>query len=95
MDKNADERIMVKLTASDQFVIFRTFTRNRKRSRDFYVSREELLSLRTRGFLITRDSSFAVFQTDEGNDALKIDFGCTDFVNLNADQSRQDRRSIP
>lgn len=69
-----DERIMIKLTASGEFILFQTITRNKKRSRQFYVYRDKLLSLRTHGFYIARDTSFAVFQADEEHDELRISF---------------------
>ena len=72
--KIMDDRIMVKLTASDQFIIFQTITRKQSKSRRFYVSRDDLLSLRTRGYLTARDGSFAVFYADEDADELRISF---------------------
>lgn len=75
-----DERIMVKLTASDQFIVFHTITREHGRSRSFYVSRDDLLSLRTKGYFAASDGSFAVFYADEATDALRISFYWLDFT---------------
>lgn len=69
-----DERIMVKLTANEQFIEFQTILRNGSKSRNFYVSRDELLLLRTQNRLYARDGSFAAFRTDRAADALHIDF---------------------
>ena len=71
---------MVKLTASDQFIVFHTITRNRSRSRSFYVSREDLLSLRTKGYFAASDGSFAVFHADEDADALHVSFYWLNFT---------------
>ena len=75
-----EDRIMVKLTASDQFIIFQTITRKQSKSRRFYVSRDDLLSLRSRGYFAASDGSFAVFHADQDADELRISFYWLNFT---------------
>lgn len=68
------ESIMVKLKASDDFIIFRVVVRDRYKRKEFYIRRDELLSLREEEYLSAFDGNFAVFRADEKRDELDIRF---------------------
>ena len=67
------DRIMVKLTASGDYIIFRTVTRTRK-SRSLYVRRDKLFALKYGHQVIEKDSSFAVFNRDSHAGTVSINF---------------------
>ncbi len=68
-----NDRIMVKMTASEDWIFFRTVTKEKK-STSLYVRRDELLSLADRGRIIAWDHSFAVFTHDKEADTVNIRF---------------------
>ncbi len=68
-----NDRIMVKMTASEDWIFFRTITKARKSS-SLYVRRDELLSLADRGRIIAWDHSFALFTHDEEEGTVNIRF---------------------
>lgn len=68
------ESIMVKLKASDDFIIFRVVIKDRKKRKEFYIRRDKLLSLREEKHFSAHDGNFAVFHADEGRDELIIRF---------------------
>ena len=68
-----NDRIMVKMTSSDDWVIFKTVTRTWKSS-SLYVRREEISNLASDGQVIAWDGSFAVFTHDREADTVLIRF---------------------
>lgn len=50
-----DNRIMVKATATEHCVCFRTVSRERKSPREFYILRDKLLQLRRQSYLVVND----------------------------------------
>ena len=68
-----NDRIMVKMTASEDWIIFRTVTKEKK-STSLYVRSDELLSLADRGRIIAQDHSFAVFARDMEEGTVNIWF---------------------
>ena len=50
-----NNRVMVKASASEQYISFRTISRERKSSREFCFLRSELLQLKKQSFVISRD----------------------------------------
>lgn len=68
------ESIMVKLKASDDFIIFRVVTKDRYKRKEFYIRRSELLSLKTEGSISAYDGNLAVLHADEGRDELSVRF---------------------
>lgn len=69
-----NDKIMVKMTASDQCIGFRTVSRERKSPRTFYILRHELLRLRQTGNVIVTDlQCFAELRRETG-DRVTITF---------------------
>ena len=68
-----NNKIMVKMISSDDWIIFRTVTRERKSS-FLYVRREEIRNLASEGQVIAWDGSFAVFTRDLQADTANIRF---------------------
>ena len=66
-------RIMVKMTASEDWIIFKTVTKARKSS-GLYVRRDKLLSLADCGQFIAWDHSFAVFTCSKETATVNIRF---------------------
>ncbi len=63
-----DDRIMVKVSVSDQCIGIRTVNRERKSPRTFYILRHELLRLRETGYLIVSDlQCFAELRRETGD----------------------------
>ena len=67
------DRIMGKLTASEDWIIFRTVTKERKSS-SLYVRRDDLRSLVDSSQIVAWDSSFAVFTRDRETGIFNIRF---------------------
>lgn len=68
-----NDRIMVKMIASEDWIFFRTVTKEKKSS-SLYFRRDELLSLADRGRIIAQDHSFAVFTCDRETGMVNIRF---------------------
>ena len=68
-------RILVKVSASENCIGFRTISRRRKSEHNFLVTRDELARLEYEPQIITRDIySFAVLRRDTDAGMLSIDF---------------------
>lgn len=67
------DRIMVKMTASEDWIIFRTVTKESKSS-SLYVRRDDLRSLVDSSQIVAWDSSFSVFTRDRETGMLNIRF---------------------
>jgi len=67
------DRIMVKVTVSEDWLIFQTVTQTKK-SNSFYIRRDELFALKYGRQVIARDGSFAVFYRDRRTDTVIIRF---------------------
>lgn len=50
-DSDMNNRVMVKASASEQYISFRTISRERKSSREFCFLRSELLQLKKQSFV--------------------------------------------
>ena len=68
-----EERIMLKMEYSQDWIIFRTMTRSRK-SVSLYVRRDSLFALKYGKEVIAHDGSFAVFTHSKGTDTVSICF---------------------
>lgn len=70
-----NNRILVKATASENCISFRTISRNRKSPQRFLILRDELAKLETQASVISHDAwSFAVLRRDATADTLEIQF---------------------
>ena len=69
-----DERVMIKLRASDDFIIIRVVIRDRYKRKEFYIHRDKFLSLKEEKSLTASDGNFAVFHADEQRNELHIRF---------------------
>ena len=70
-----NDRILVKATASENCISFRTITRNRKSPQRFLILRDELIKLETQASVISHDIwSFAILRRDATEDTLTIHF---------------------
>lgn len=70
-----NDRIMLKVSAGEQCICFRTVSRSRKSPKRFYVTRDEFTKLETQASVISHDGwSFAVLQRDTQADTLMIQF---------------------
>lgn len=68
-------RILVKATASEHCIVFRTIARDRKSPGHFYVLRDELAKLETQASVISHDAwSFAIMRRNVKEDMLEIQF---------------------
>lgn len=71
------ERIMVKISADEEFVSFSTYSRRRGRSGQFVLWRRELGELREKGKILSMDGySFArlsLHKNPEGEEILKVE----------------------
>ena len=68
-------RILIKVSASENCIGFKTITRRRKSEHNFLVTRDELARLEYEPQIITRDIySFAVLRHDTNAGTLSIDF---------------------
>lgn len=70
-----NSRTMVTVRASDDFFVFRTYSRERRHSSSFYMNRETLGELFSKGRAVDVDGvSYASLWYDEGRDAVVIRF---------------------
>lgn len=70
-----NDRVLVKATASENCISFRTVSRNRKSPQRFLILRDELAELETKGSVTSHDIwSFAVLRKDMAADTLSIQF---------------------
>ena len=68
-------RTLIKATAGENCISFRTITRNRKSPQRFLILRDELAKLETQASVISHDIwSFAVLRRDATEDTLEIQF---------------------
>ena len=68
-------RTLVKASASEHCICFRTVSRSRKSPKRFYVLRNEFAKLETQASVISHDAwSFAVLRRDAAEDTLEIQF---------------------
>ena len=68
-----NDRTMVKMRVSEDYIIFRTITKSKKSS-EFYVRRSELTALEYTDQIIAWDCSFAVFTRDSEARTVSIRF---------------------
>ena len=88
------DRTMVKLTASGEFIIFRTVSMERK-SPQFYVWRRKLLALSEARPLIDCDGSFVKFTAEPDTDSLHITFYWIDNLGNDKFSGRKETVVIP
>lgn len=70
-----NNRVMVKVAATENCICFRTVSRSRKSPRRFYVTRDEFAKLETQASITTHDGwSFAVLRRNARTDTLEIQF---------------------
>ena len=67
------DRIMLKMTASEDWIIVKTVTKAKKSS-SLYFRRDGLLALENTSQVVARDYSFAVFTRNTKNDTIFIRF---------------------
>lgn len=81
-----NNRILVKVSAGENCIGFKTVSRRRKSGREFLVTRDELARLEDTPEIITRDlHSFAVLRRDIAAGTLRMNFtwlsgGCSNVV---------------
>ena len=79
-----DERILVKLSATETCIDIRTISRERKSPHSFTVARSDFIALERDGHMIARDMhSFAEFDRNEIRGAVTI---CITWLNNDGDQ---------
>ncbi len=88
------DRTMVKLTASGDYIVFRTVSMKRK-SPHFYVRRSKLLALSEARYLIDCDGSFAKFTAEPDTDSLHITFHWIDNLGNDKFSGRRETVIIP
>ena len=88
------DRTMVKLTASGDYIVFRTVSMKRK-SPHFYVRRSKLLALSEARPLIDCDGSFAKFTAEPDTDSLHITFHWIDNLGNDKFSGRRETLIIP
>ena len=70
-----NDRTLVKASAMENCIVFRTVSRSRKSPKRFYVTRDELAKLETQTSVTTHDGwSFAILWRDAQADTLEIQF---------------------
>lgn len=70
-----NNRILVKATASENCISFRTISRNKKSPQRFLILRDELIKLETQASVISHDIwSFAILRRNTAVDTLEIQF---------------------
>ena len=70
-----NQRTLVKLTASEYCIGFRTVSFKRKSPRQFFVTRDELKKLDNEGYVIAQDiNCFAVFRRNTRAGTVSIEF---------------------
>lgn len=70
-----NDRTLVKVSAGEHCICFRTVSRERRSPNRFYVLRSELAKLETQASVISHDIwSFAVMRRDAAADTLEIQF---------------------
>ena len=68
-------RVLLKATASENCISFRTVSRSRKSPKRFYITRDEFAMLEAQASITTHDGwSFAVLRRDTKADTLEIQF---------------------
>ncbi len=67
-----NDRTLVKVSAGEQCICFRTVSRSRKSPKRFYVTRDEFARLETQASVTTHDGwSFAILHRDVRTDCQR------------------------